>query len=357
MASSASSGTEHLTIEQLKGLAQQAQDDITKDSFEWFANHVRLFTFQTQDNLTLQGYHFALPLKGKSSKRKRGSDKPVFLHCAGYAESTVKYAHYLKHIYEQGYEIFSFDLRHQGFSHNYPVLSIVSSTSPSNKNNDLGTEVNTITHASSFRDTYVSDLYTFIEQFIHPVTHRIIYSANSMSGLIGLLLQSEKPLFEKMVLATPGLMPHVATPLHYLLYLLTNVGLGTATAARFETDMAKEKLTHCPRKLEAWILLRDTFPRQFYVTGCTFGFIYEFVKAGYQALSAAPSITIPVLILQASDDAFVDNKWTNMYFGAAVNSPSMKLVRLRHTYHEILTEIDQVVDHVLAEIQLFLDAK
>lgn len=358
-ASSCSSSTNSgLTHEHLKEFARSIKDKKDAKSFHWFANHVQLFTFQTHDQLTLQAYFIPSIKTNATNQQVEGDNELVFLHCVGYIESTVKYASYLHQIHALGFDIYSFDLRYQGFSHNYPVQlqSTIStdrmptSNKPANGDND-----ETISHlSSSFQNTFVYDLELFIKQFIHPKSKRIIYSGNSMSGLIGLLLQSKTPIFEKIILATPAIMPRVPTVFHYLLYFLTNIEARKLTAARFETDMHNEKLTHCPKNLELWILLHSMFPRQFKVVGMTFGFIYEFVKAGYEVLSKAHTINIPLLFLQASDDSFVDNHWMNRYFLAVINSPSVKMLRYQNTYHEILTETDEILEKIMIEINLFL---
>lgn len=349
---------ETLSKEHLKSFARLVDDKAAAESFHWFADHVELFPFQTHDQLTLQGYFLpALQDAKLPDQTTQIEEKPIFLHCVGYIETTVKYASYLHQIHQLGYEIYSFDPRYQGFSHNYPVR-LQDPSSPTNIHSPSASDDETISLVTSFKDTFVRDLESFIQQFIHPRSKRIIYSGNSMSGLIGLLLQSDNPtMFEKIILATPAIMPRVPTPFHYLLYLLTNIGMKGLMATRFETDMHKEKLTHCARKLETWVLLHSMFPRQFKVIGLTFGFIYEFVKAGYAVLAAAPRITVPLLFLQADDDSFVDNTWMNAYYAAVVNCPAAKLLRYRNTYHEILTETDDVIEKIMMEIQLFLKWK
>lgn len=97
---------------------------------EWFADTAELFTFPGHDGLPLQGYHIPAPVKG--SKRARGAlsdvnsiapdgpveevPLPVLIHCAGWSETTIKYSKFLRILNDQGYSIYSFDMRGQGFS-------------------------------------------------------------------------------------------------------------------------------------------------------------------------------------------------------------------------------------------------
>ena len=87
---------------------------------EWFADTVELFSFPGHDGLPLQGYH--IPAKSDSSKSNVDDSNhatvplPVIIHCAGWSESTIKYSKFLRILHGQGYAIYSFDMRGQGFS-------------------------------------------------------------------------------------------------------------------------------------------------------------------------------------------------------------------------------------------------
>ena len=78
----------------------------------WLANSVELFTFPGHDGLLLQGYHIPAP----SNLNHNRPSSPVLIHCAGWSETTIKYSKFLRILHGQGYSIYSFDLRGQGFS-------------------------------------------------------------------------------------------------------------------------------------------------------------------------------------------------------------------------------------------------
>lgn len=78
----------------------------------WLANSVELFTFPGHDGLILQGYHIPAPSILNHNKPTR----PIIIHCAGWSETTIKYSKFLRILHGQGYPIYSFDLRGQGFS-------------------------------------------------------------------------------------------------------------------------------------------------------------------------------------------------------------------------------------------------
>ena len=147
-----------------------------KDDLQWFADNVQLFSYITHDNLKLQGYFFDTkqnPLLDNSNNNN--INRPILVHCAGYTETTLKYPHYYKYMNNLGFPIFSFDLRGQGFSQY------------------TGPYEDSITHCHSVQETYVEDLLGFLKKYVLPYSNNVIYSASSLSGLVGLALQTQHP--------------------------------------------------------------------------------------------------------------------------------------------------------------------
>ena len=77
----------------------------------WFADTAQLFTFNGHDGLPLQGYYIPAPISSISA-----DPLPVLIHCAGWSETSIKYSKFLRILHTEGYPIYSFDLRGQGFS-------------------------------------------------------------------------------------------------------------------------------------------------------------------------------------------------------------------------------------------------
>jgi hypothetical protein len=77
----------------------------------WFADTAQLFTFKGHDGLPLQGYYIPAPIESLSA-----DPLPVLIHCAGWSETSLKYSKFLRILHTEGYPIYSFDLRGQGFS-------------------------------------------------------------------------------------------------------------------------------------------------------------------------------------------------------------------------------------------------
>ena len=80
----------------------------------WFADTAELFTFPGHDGLPLQGYY--IPVARNAQRDPTSTPLPSIGHCAGWSETTIKYSKFLRILHEEGYPIYSFDLRGQGFS-------------------------------------------------------------------------------------------------------------------------------------------------------------------------------------------------------------------------------------------------
>ncbi len=169
------------------------QGDLSEE-LHWFANTTRFFTFKSHDDVVLQGYHIPGNLTNMFSDGemtcKAPSDetdgcsrmdtiRPV-VFMAGWTESTVKYGKFLHQLHNEGHEIFSFDLRGQGFS-------------ASTKYTSKGRK---ISHVAQFSE-FVGDLAQFITSVLPQQLHitsgdryahsRILpsYVGFSLSGLVG----------------------------------------------------------------------------------------------------------------------------------------------------------------------------
>ena len=168
------------------------------------------------------------------------------------------------------YTIFSFDMRGQGFS---------SST---------GYDKGVVTHVNSFSE-YVNDLDTFLTNQVTPKVKALIgdttnvcnakdsssgsrtvgvegtsttptnhcsaspkftYVGNSMSSLVALTLQSQKPeTFDKMVCITPLILPlgvNIGTRL--VVYAAYMFGFGSKLLIRLPRDISDIKNTHSLEK-------------------------------------------------------------------------------------------------------------
>ena len=103
----------------------------------WFAETAELFTFPGHDGLPLQGYY--IPVALNAQRDPSLTPLPSIVHCAGWSETTIKYSKFLHILHDQGYPIYSFDIRGQGFSsetgpHVYDCFTYASSLYASSSN-------------------------------------------------------------------------------------------------------------------------------------------------------------------------------------------------------------------------------
>jgi len=151
---------EPLTKNKLNTIARKIGGDFG-EHLSWMANSSVLFTFNGKNDLPLQGYY--LPNaedKAAAQKKGKAATNPVIVFCAGWSETSLKYAKFVRVLNNMGYSVFSFDLRGQGFS------------SPTGYDKGL------VTHVKSFSE-YVDDLDIFMTKQVMPKVSRCLSLARS----------------------------------------------------------------------------------------------------------------------------------------------------------------------------------
>jgi len=96
-----------LTSHLVANLAEETGGFYFED-MTWLAHNCRFFQFVANDGLPLQAYHIR-PIKSDSTK-------PAIIFCAGWTETSLKYSNIFRFLFNEGYHVFSFDLRGQGYS-------------------------------------------------------------------------------------------------------------------------------------------------------------------------------------------------------------------------------------------------
>ena len=77
----------------------------------------------------------------------------------------------------------------------------------------------------------------------------------------------------------------------------------------------------------------------------------ETLAAQDAAMAAAPSVTLPLLLLYGKDDQVADPAFMEVFF-ATVGSTAKKLIHYEHFYHELFNELDR--DQVFADVAAWL---
>ena len=307
------------------------------EPLRWLSN-AQFFKFHGFGNLTLQAYG----ISGDPEKQ----DLPILVYCAGWTETTIKYAPFLYDLaHINGYTVYSFDFRGQGFSET------------------TMTDGGRVTHIASFQE-YIYDLKVFADLVQEKNSgRRLIYVGNSLSGLVGLSVQVQHPgTFARLALAAPVIKP-LAT-LNYLvrcsIYWVHRMGFGKMLPVRLGGDITGLKLTHHDDHFAGWKKLRALAPGQLIVQGPSVSWLSSLTEQGHDLLVAAarrPSnLTSPLLILVADDDLFVDNE--SIFDLAHAYEGNVKVVKVAGSWHELWSEREDLyATHVLKELLDFISVK
>ena len=127
----------------LRKLSQEPliKKTILNNQLKWLASHAKFHTFHGHNNLKLQAMYV----------ENIYADKTPIIFCPGFAEPMAKYTKFIRHWYDLGHSVYTFDLRGQGFS---DVIEY-----------DEGNVI----HLNSFQD-YVIDLKLFVNQVEERLT-------------------------------------------------------------------------------------------------------------------------------------------------------------------------------------------
>jgi len=274
-----------LTASKVAAFSRSIKGGPYESSLSWLSENAEFFPVNGTKGVVLQGY--------KIWNKNPAITDTALVFCAGWSETTLKYGHLLHDLHDAGYNIFSFDMRGQGFSQNTHW----------NKGR--------VTHMTSI-DDYVSDLRMFVNEYVkNDHTKNVVYVANSMAGLVGLTTQAKHPdTFAKMVLSAPAVeASDVPPPVRVLLGVLRRLpGVAKILPVRLSQDISKLRLSHDAEKFAGWQRLRALAPDQLQVQGPSISFLYELALAGKRIRENAQKILIDVLVLQASDDIFVSTR-------------------------------------------------
>jgi len=317
-----------LTSAIVRELAEGSQSQ----SLAWLADEAIFFQFTGHDGIPLQGYALNKSLDTDNSK-------PVLIYVAGWTETSLKYAPFLRTLHEvHSYPVYSFDLRGQGFS------------------NTTYDDQGRVTHIETFAE-YVEDLAAFAKVVVGSGKRdrQVVYVGNSLAGLVGLAAQQKHGLFSRLCLAAPVIRPSATlNPLvRSVLYAVHQLGLGKVLPVRLSQDISALKLTHHSEHLRAWTRLRSLAPAQLQVQGPSLSWLSEVTEAGAAVLAAAGSMRQPLLLFVAEDDLFVDND--SIFRFAAAHGGNTKLVKFESSWHELYLEEEGVLSKLIPELLLFLE--
>jgi lysophospholipase len=273
----------------------------------------------------------------------RPDEKGAIVIVSGRTESYIKYKELVCDLGRQGFSLYIYDHRGQGFSGRMT------------ENPQKG-------HVWDF-DDYVDDLKIFYDTVINTKRHeKLFLLAHSMGGAIATLyIEAYRNDFDAAVLSSPmhepstGLLSSKLTCAKvkltsrvrdFFIWLLGwepryVVGKGDYTNLPFE----KNRLTHSEIR---YTILRGEYEDHPVVKlgGPTTHWVSRACEASREARKDAAQITIPVLVLQAEKDTAVTSRGqelfcSNLMAGGKNQCEGGSPVVIKGAYHELFIEKDE----------------
>ena len=260
---------------------------------------------------------------------RRRESRPAVLILTGYAESWLTYGETALDLDQAGYDVYVMDHRGMGFS------------------GRLAHDPR-IAHIPEFQ-VYVDDARTFLHQVVLPqVRGPLFLLAHSMGGLVGAyLLEKEARHFRAAAFSAPLFELNTGMVPEFLALGVVNLQVAIGRGAQFapgrgdfdptKVDPSQCSTTHsvarCRHQLDLYQRVPETF-----IAGPSNQWVKEVIHATHRLPDLVSSFkALPILILQAEDDAFVRSGSQSKVCAALTHC---ELIMLPHTFHEILQEKD-----------------
>mmetsp|Transcript_22059 Transcript_22059/g.37350 ORF Transcript_22059/g.37350 Transcript_22059/m.37350 type:complete len:390 (+) Transcript_22059:136-1305(+) len=259
--------------------------------------------------------------------------KGVIIFVTGWSESFLKYPDLIRTLFSHQFSVYTYDHQSQGLSGRW-----------------LSESQSTWVH--SF-DDYVDDFVFFMTMISRQCAnkHPMNVVGHSMGCLIAAIGMSRHPsLVNRAVFSAPLIRNKCALksldygfPIPFpLAYWSTSIacyfGMGNMHAMGFfkekPDDKITQKLTHDPKQMRNWELLRQRYPS--IISSCvTNNWVLTTMRAQIKFAYKYELFRTNTLILQASDDIFVHNRAQDMF---AQKAPNCRILEVPESYHDVLLE-------------------
>ncbi|EOW2079109.1 alpha/beta fold hydrolase [Vibrio mimicus] len=264
----------------------------------------------------------------------------------GRIESAWKYQELCYDLFRQGFDVYTYDHRGQGKS-------------------DRLTEDRQIGYVDEFQD-YVTDLRDLVEHFNLGHYQQRFLLAHSMGGAVATRYIQTNPThpFDAIALSAPMFgvkMPWYLRPLALLItQLMASLSSKPSYAPGYGPYHPKpfhlNLLTHSEIRYRVFRELYEAHP-ELQIGGPSYRWVWQSLMATKQCLQLTRQIKIPLLILQAGEEAIVCNRAQNRLLKKL--SRTQKCAAL-HTIsgarHELLFERDAYRNQALEQILRFFSA-
>lgn len=263
----------------------------------------------------------------------------------GRTECIEKYKEFFFDLFQQGYDIYSFDHRGQGLSDRLVTGC------------DIG-------HVAEFED-YVDDLDSFIQQIVSQKSYKKrMMLANSMGGPIALLYVDKKNHeIDALALSSPMLGINTSPLLQKIAPTLCKVLSYFDYPADYAPTQAPFCITPFDENLSTHSKNRYQFMQSIFksnnkltVGGSSNQWVWQSMQAAKKAMKTANNLEIPLLLLQASKDKVVSNVAIFDYYNArqSANLP-IQFEIIANANHELIFESDEIRNRALSAMSKFFD--
>jgi lysophospholipase len=265
-------------------------------------------------------------------------ENAAVVFACGYHELFLKYGELFRELFDAGISVYCCDMRGQGFSEHLHV----------------DTEV---AHVEKW-EHYVEDLSAFVDGVVRARPHRRLFVlAQSTGGAISTVWAARiHPPISGLILSSPLVRNRFPLPARLMVRMLDGAGKGRDRIPGWKpwaaTPFEENKETHSPVRHAIKMAMLARYP-EVRLGGPTNHFVVQMMKLTDAARAAAPGLDVPVLVLKAEEDAYVDPAALDAFCTALRNG---RKVFLEGARHEILIEVDAVRDRAIAEIRSFIDA-
>ena len=267
---------------------------------------------------------------------EKNEESAALVVLGGHTESYIKYAELFYDLRDLPVSIYALDQRGQGFS-------------------DHLLKDREKSHVANWED-YTADLKLFMDGVVKAKQHaKVFVFGHSLAGAVAAAYLEKYPgEFDGAILNAPL----VRTTIGFLGTVAVNTidlfgggdGYVPGGSPYAATPFEKNKETHSPARHERKLRDYEDHPE----IRLGFPTVHWMAEAGRMASfvqSGAASIAVPVLVLRADEDAYVDGAGLDEF---CRKLPNCRRVFLKGAWHEILIERDEIRDTALAEIRNFL---
>ena len=256
-----------------------------KENEEWKNEHVEHDYFSSFDGRKISYYH---------TRPENPKATIVIVH--GMGEFFGKYREYMWYLYRSDFEVFMIEHRGHGYSEGKaPEMDVI--------------------YIDSY-NTYVKDLYCFIQQEVLPKSEnrRLFMMAHSMGGCIGTLFLEQHPeVFSAAILSSPMLKMKGANYSPIVVELISFYAL--ISGKRKKLAPGQKHFTPTPKFEGCSALSRVRFDYQlnqriadpnYRMSAASFGWAMASLRATRKVIKNAVKIHIPVTVMTAGCDHLID---------------------------------------------------